>query len=243
MQILITDYSSLIIPAVLLRGMKTWAQQLYQFYSTLQPAQHLPNAVQWLYPQQSEEVMQVVEVFLQKYYNDTRQRRLFLGINPGRYGAGVTGVNFTAPRQLTVECGIDHPFKMQSELSAEFIYAMINAYGGPESFYQDFFIGSVCPLGFVKGGKNINYYDDKELLQAVRPFIVKSIETQLQLPVDRSACFCIGGEKNYKFLAALNEQYQWFREILPLPHPRFIMQYRRKQIEAFIQLYLDAIKK
>ena len=223
--------------------MKTWAEHLYEFYSSLKPKQALPNNIQWLYPQQNEEVMQVVQQFLQKYFNDTGKRKLFLGINPGRFGAGVTGVNFTAPKQLAEDCSIDHPFRIQSELSAEFIYQMINAYGGPKKFYQRHFIGSVCPLGFVKGGKNINYYDDKELQKAVEPFIVESIEKQLSFPVDRSRCLCIGGDKNFTYLSNLNARYNWFKEIIPLPHPRFIMQYRRKQIEPFIQQYLDAIKK
>lgn len=222
--------------------MKTWAEHLYQFYTSLHPSQKLPNGIEWLYPQQSAGVLQVVNAFLHKYFNDTHQRQLFLGINPGRFGAGVTGINFTAARQLT-ECGITHPFGTRSELSAEFIYAMINAYGGPEMFYSRFFIGSVSPLGFVKDGKNINYYDDKELLHAVEPFVVEAIERQLSFPVERGRCFCIGGEKNYKYLSSLNARFHWFGEIIPLPHPRFVMQYRRKAIPAFIQQYLEAIKR
>lgn len=187
--------------------------------------------------------MNVVKAFLNKYFNGTDKRQLCLGINPGRFGAGVTGVNFTAAKQLTEECGIEHPFGKRSELSAEFIYAVINAYGGPKKFYHHFFIGSVCPLGFVKDGKNINYYDDKELLKAVEPFIIESIEKQLSFPVNRSHCFCIGGEKNYKYLASLNSRFHWFNEIIPLPHPRFVMQYRRKEVPAYVQFYLDALKK
>lgn len=222
--------------------MKTWAEHLYEFYTTLHPAQDLPNGVQWLYPQQNEDVRRVLKQFLQKYFNDTHKRQLFLGINPGRFGAGQTGINFTAAKQLTEDCGIDHPFKKGSELSAEFIYAVINAYGGPPKFYHNFFIGSVCPLGFVKDGKNINYYDDKDLLKAVEPFIIESIEKQLRFPVKQSPCICIGGEKNFKYLSGLNERFHWFREIVPLPHPRFIMQYRRKEVAPYIQLYLDALK-
>jgi hypothetical protein len=187
--------------------------------------------------------MNVVKSFLHKYYNDTAKRGLLLGINPGRFGAGVTGVNFTAPKQLTEECGIEHSFGKRSELSAEFIYAVINAYGGPKAFYRKFFIGSVCPLGFVKGGKNINYYDDKELQAAVEPFIIESIEKQLRFPVDRRHCLCIGGENNYKYLSRLNSRFHWFDEIIPLPHPRFVMQYRRSSVPAYVQVYLDALKK
>lgn len=230
-------------PALFLRRMKTWAQHLYDFYSSLKPAQNLPNGVHWLYPQESEEVLVVVKRFLDKFFNDTQKRHLFLGINPGRFGAGVTGVNFTAAKQLTEDCGIEHSFKNGSELSAEFIYAVINAYGGPQAFYAHFFIGSVCPLGFVKEGRNINYYDDRELQAAVEPFIIQSIERQLSFPVYRDRCLCIGGEKNFRYLSGLNKEHKWFNEIVPLPHPRFVMQYRRKQVPQFIQLYLDALKK
>lgn len=219
-----------------------WSQALYRFYKDLQPPNQLPNHIEWLYPQQSEVVMQVVEQFLQKFYSDDKPRRLFLGINPGRFGAGVTGVNFTAPKQLSADCGITHPFKMQSELSAEFIYDTINAYGGPSAFYSRYFISSVCPLGFIKEGKNINYYDDKQLLEVVEPFIVSSMEYLMQMPFDKAICYCIGGEKNYKYLSLLNKKQGWFEQIASLPHPRFIMQYKRKQKEEFVEMYLRVLK-
>lgn len=192
-----------------------------------------------------------------------------LGINPGRYGAGITGVNFTAPKQLKENCGIDHHFKLTSELSAEFIYEMITEYGGVNKFYQDWFIGSVCPLGFVRrptqktikkgvtyrnpsekgeakqmeaGGKNLNYYDDKKLMEAVTPFIIDCINKQVAMGFDTEKCLCIGGEKNFKFLSGLNAEHKWFKEIIPLPHPRFILQYRRKQKDQYIHQYLMALQ-
>ena len=69
--------------------------------------------------------MNVVKKFFVKYYNDNRPRRLLFGINPGRFGGGITGINFTAPRQLKDNCSIDHPFGNSSELSREFIYEII----------------------------------------------------------------------------------------------------------------------
>jgi hypothetical protein len=223
--------------------MKTWADHLHELYGNLKPPKKLPNDIEWLYPQKDVVVMDIFEAFLHKYYDDDRPRRIFLGINPGRFGAGVTGVNFTAPRQLKEYCGIHHEFKNQSELSAEFIYDMITAYGGVEKFYSDFFIGSVCPLGFIKHGKNINYYDDKELLKTVEPFIIRSLKQLLDFNVDRKVCYAIGGEKNFKYLVSLNERFKWFEKIIPLAHPRFIMQYRRKQKQQFIQQYLQFITK
>jgi len=223
--------------------MKTWAEHLLSLYSHLKPPKHLPNDIGWLYPQKDAAVMKIFETFLYKYFNDNEPRRMLLGINPGRFGAGVTGINFTAPRQLKEFCGIDHEFKKQSELSAEFIYEMITAYGGTENFYSKFFIGSVCPLGFIKNGKNINYYDDRELLKIVEPFVIKSLQQLLDFNVDRKNCLVIGGEKNYKYLTSLNDRFGWFDEITPLAHPRFIMQYRRKQKLQFIQQYLQFIRK
>jgi hypothetical protein len=223
--------------------MATWAKHLIDFYGTLQPVKNLPNDIEWLHPQQSGEVMQIVEKFLLKFYNDEKPRTILLGINPGRFGAGLTGVNFTASKQLTQFCKIENDLKQQTELSAEFIYEVIERYGGAEKFYHDFFIGSVSPLGFVQRGKNINYYDDKALQKAVEPFIVQNIKKLLSFNARRDVCLCIGGEKNFKYLSALNEQHHFFNEIVPLPHPRFILQYRRKQKEEYVQLYLDALQK
>jgi hypothetical protein len=221
--------------------MHTWAQHLIHFYGNLQPPQKLPAGITWLHPQQSGEVAELAARFFQKFFNDAAPRTLLLGINPGRFGAGVTGVNFTAAKQLTQFCGIEHDLRMQSELSAEFIYDVINAYGGPQLFYSRFFIGSVCPLGFVKGGKNINYYDDKSLQQTVKPFIVENLQKLLCFNVNWDKCLCIGGAKNHAYLSALNREHHFFKTIVPLPHPRFILQYRRRQRSLYVQQYLDAL--
>lgn len=220
----------------------SWARDIFNFYNKILPPSILPAEIEWLYPQQHNVVKSVLKSFLSKYYNDTSPRKLLLGINPGRFGAGVTGVNFTAPLQLKQNCNIDHSFKMQSELSAEFIYEMIEAYGGPSKFYSKYFISSVCPLGLIKKGKNINYYDDKELQTLLQPFIIKQLNKLLQLPFDKTICYSIGGEKNFKYILKLNDQHQWFENVIPLPHPRFIMQYKRKQKQQFIQDYLDKLK-
>lgn len=221
--------------------MNTWAKELFEFYTSLKPGEYLPGSIQWLYPQKEKKVQAILELFLNKYYSDCSKRILFLGINPGRYGAGITGINFTAPKQLREDCEIENPFS-GSELSAEFIYAMINAYGGTKKFYSKFFIGSVCPLGFVQNGKNLNYYDNKELLKAIEPFIIDNISRLVSYNIDRSICICIGGEKNFKYLSRLNEQNHWFKKILCVPHPRFIMQYKRKQVQDYIKLYLDVLE-
>jgi len=220
----------------------TFANSLINFYSSLRPPRNLPKGFEILFPQKDKQVIELVKEFFEKYFNDNKPRHLMLGINPGRFGAGITGVNFTAPKQLKECCGINHHLKLSSELSAEFIYDMIGEYGGVNKFYEDWCIGAVCPLGFIKNGKNINYYDDKKLLDAVTPFIVDCISKQLTIGFTTEKCLCIGGEKNFKFLSALNNEHKWFDEIIPLPHPRFILQYRRKQKDKYIHQYLSAMR-
>ena len=218
------------------------SKKLIEYYNQLTPPAGLPNGIEVLFPQNDPQIKAIVKKFFTKYFNDNTPRQLMLGINPGRFGAGITGVNFTAPKQLKDFCGIDHHLKSSSELSAEFIYDMITGYGGVNKFYQDWFIGAVCPLGFIKNGKNINYYDDKDLTDAVTPFIIDCINRQLSMGFTIERCLCIGEEKNFKFLSRLNADHKWFNQIIPLPHPRFILQYRRKQKDKYIHQYLSALQ-
>ncbi len=217
------------------------ANTIIEFYLQMKPLAKLPDGIEVLFPHAQKEVQKIIKTFYSKFYSSNKMRGLIFGINPGRLGAGITGINFTAPRQLSNQCGINHSFKDSSELSAEFIYDMIDAYGGPAVFYNDWFITPVCQLGFVRNGKNINYYDDKDLQEAVTPFIVQHIKAVLSMGFNQQHCFCIGEDKNYKFLSSINEKYKWFKQITPLPHPRFILQYRRKEKQQYIDQYIKAL--
>jgi hypothetical protein len=221
---------------------RSLADRLIQFYTRLRPPAGLPRGVEVLFPFSDPHVKEIVKSFFYRYFDDNRPRHLILGINPGRFGAGTTGINFTAPRQLTQCLGIDHPFRDQSELSAEFIYGMIGEYGGPAKFYGDYFIGSVSPLGFIKKGINLNYYDDPALRKSLEPFIAASTRKLVSMGFHRDKCYCIGGDKNFRYLDQLNAREKFFGQIIPLPHPRFIMQYRRKKRADYVNLYLEALK-
>src|SRR5262245_66660399 len=115
--------------------MPVFAESITNFYRSLKPPP-LPKGIEILFPQKNKEVMKVVETFFYKFYSDTHSRHLIFGINPGRFGAGTTGINFTAPKQSKEFCGIDHSFKSQTELSAEFIYESIEAFGSVKEFYK-----------------------------------------------------------------------------------------------------------
>jgi hypothetical protein len=187
-----------------------------------------------LNPYGNASTIDVCEKFYNKYYNDSLGRKLILGINPGRFGAGITGIPFTDPVMLENECGIKNDFDKRAELSSDFIYRLINTMGNPTSFYKRFFIGSVSPLGFMLNGKNFNYYDSKELQRAIKPFIISNLVKQIGLGINSRVCYCLGQGKNYEYLNFLNIELKLFDEIIPLPHPRWVMQYRRKKLDEII---------
>jgi hypothetical protein len=89
---------------------------------------------------------------------------------------------------------------------------------------------------------NFNYYDSPALQKAVTPFIVQCMEEQLSWPISREVVYCLGTGKNLKFLTELNTSHGWFGRIVPLEHPRYIMQYKSKQIDSFILKYLQALR-
>lgn len=220
--------------------MNSLGEKLLAYYFSLSAPFNLPESVEVLFPFDDPRTRETMSSFFSRFYSDNKSRTLILGINPGRFGAGTTGINFTAPRQLRQYCQVDSLFKDQSELSAEFIYDMIMVYGGAEKFYNDFFIGAVSPLGYIQDGVNMNYYDNKNLLARLEPFILKSITDLLQIGFKTDTCFCIGEDKNFKFLSRINQQKGFFKKLIPLPHPRFIMQYRRKLKEQYIDQYITA---
>ncbi|AEE53193.1 SMUG2 DNA glycosylase family protein [Haliscomenobacter hydrossis] len=203
----------------------------------------LPEGVEWLNPLgEIQESRTIFQIFLEKFYADFQPRHLIMGINPGRFGGGITNVAFTDPLHLEKELGIPSSFPKKSELSAHFVYQVINAYGGPKLFYDQFFVTSVCPFGFVKNGKNYNYYDEKPLQKAATPFIEYHLEALIErCNMNRDQCFCLGEGQNYTFLQQLNAQKGYFQKVVPLSHPRFIMQYKRKSVDLYVEKYLELL--
>jgi len=96
---------------------ETFATGIIRFYNHLELTAEIPSGVSVMYPYKDEEVKRVTGVFFKKYYNDRKHRTLILGINPGRFGAGVTGLTFTDPIRLEAECGIPNKFDKKQELS------------------------------------------------------------------------------------------------------------------------------
>ena len=123
---------------------------------------------------------------------------------------------------------------------------MINAFGGVKQFYKRFYINSPFPLAITQidrdgKEKNYNYYDSAALIQSAQNFMIKSLQQLIALGIKTETCFCLGTGKNASFLNTLNNKHQFFGKIIPLEHPRFIMQYKSAEKEIFIDKYITAL--
>ncbi|MBN3033985.1 MAG: DUF4918 family protein [Bacteroidales bacterium] len=219
-----------------------FAEKVIRFYDSLVIPEHLPNDIEVMNPYLDHYNRNLAEAFYRRFYSDNRPRRLILGINPGRFGGGVTGIPFTDPVKLQNECKIPNRLPKRTEPSAGFIYDMIRQYGGTEDFYSRYFISAICPLGLLKNGKNYNYYDSPRVLKALEPFIRRSLHAVCGFGIDPHEVYCLGRGANFTHLLRLNEQEMFFGKIVPLPHPRWVVQYRRNQYQEMIWLYLYYLK-
>jgi len=228
---------------------ETFAERIIGFNSTLEFNGSLPMGIRVMNPfRENDQILPVSSAFYKKFYHDNESRHLILGINPGRFGAGVTGIPFTDTKRLIDPCGIPYMGRGTHEPSSVFVYEVIEAYGGVWKFYNDFYINSVFPLGFtIDGGngkqKNYNYYDSKELTAAIYDFSVENIRKQIGLGIKTDICYCFGTGKNEQFLQSINKKFGFFQEIIALEHPRFIMQYKSKSKQEYIDKYIQAFKK
>lgn len=226
-----------------------FAEKVVSFFKELEYKGSLPSGISIMNPfRDNPQIIPVIIQFYHKFYNDYNSRHFILGINPGRFGAGVTGIPFTDSKRLSEKCGLSIPGLDTFETSSVYVYEMIDAFGGAGNFYNKFFISAVCPLGFTTisaRGKsvNYNYYDSKNLMEAVRDFIINCLTKQLEFGIERDICFCLGTGRNYKFLVKLNNELKLFDRIVPLEHPRFIMQYKSKQKDFYIKRYIEEFRK
>ncbi len=214
----------------------TFASRALRFYRGL-TAPKVPAGVTVMNPYKNRRVIGYVRAFLDDYFGDREPRTLVFGINPGRFGAGITGITFTDPVALADFCGIANDLPRKRELSSIFIYDFIHRYGGVREFYRRFFLTAICPLGFTRSGLNLNYYDVPALARAVEPFIVASVRRHIAIGGRTDRAIVIGKHKNLQFVERLNERHHFFETIDSVEHPRSIMQYRRRHLERYLAGY------
>lgn len=229
---------------------KMFSEKVLKFNDDLSKIElNLPENYQIINPfngENKEKIKEITQSFYKKYYNDNNKRILILGSTPARKGTALTGIPFEDANHLYKMTGIMIDDFYINKSSSDFLYQVMEQYGGIDKFYKDFLMNFVCPLGITKinskGNKiNCNYYENKEIESALYEFIVDSLRKLISFGIDTSICYCIGSGENFKFLTKINEKYNFFGKIIPLEHPRFIMQYNSKEKDKYINKYVDAL--
>jgi len=101
------------------------------------------------------------ELFNEKYYSKGFPKIVLCGINPGKLGAGKTGIPFVDPYTLAERLpDEDIPFEGKGvESSATLFNKIVDKFDGADFFYKNFYVTNFSQFGFVnKNGNNLNYY-------------------------------------------------------------------------------------
>lgn len=97
----------------------------------------------------------LVKKYYETLYKLQGERIVLCGINPGRNGAGKTGIPFIDFRGASHV--LSDVFNDDWERSAQFILSIIKEVG-IEDFYKSVYMTNISWFGFKKDGKNLNYY-------------------------------------------------------------------------------------
>ena len=224
----------------------TKADKIIEFNKNLKYDGILPNGFQVLNPFfDNPETIKTMSEFYYKYYKDNNERKFIIGINPSRHGAGVTAVPFTDTKRLDSECGIKMFSAQTHEVSSVFVYDMIYQFGGVEKFYSEYYINSPFPLAIVRNVNNkwlnANYYDDNELFNNVKEFMILSLKNHISIGLNTDKVYILG-KKNAEYINKINKSEKLFKELIVLEHPRYIQQYKSKEKQIYIDKYLKELQ-
>ena len=123
---------------------------------------------------------EMVKSFNEKYYSVPYPKIVLCGINPGKNGAGKTGIPFLD--FLSLSKLLDGVSSKSEERSAQFFYEIVNEIGA-EEFYRTFYVTNISWIGYSEVDKctnrvkNKNYYD---LPNPAKKFVIEMFKKEMQ---------------------------------------------------------------
>ena len=171
--------------------------------------------------------LELVHTYYQKVYAEESNRVVLCGINPGRNGAGRTGIpflDFTAVSHVLSHTGRDG-----RERSAQFILTIIHEMGR-DFFYRNVYMTNISWLGFTKKGRNLNYYDLPsplptffthtfiEEMELVKPKVIVPLserveQTLKQMEMDGRLRYPIAERLPHPYYCSIGRNAERFKEI------------------------------
>lgn len=190
------------------------------------PVTHVYNPLEYAWGPQRQYI---------ERYGATRKRVVLLGMNPGPFGMGQTGVPFGEVARVREFLGIEgtvgrpaheHPERpvlgfgcTRSEVSGARVWGLVEArWGTAASFFKEHYVANYCPLLFMEeGGKNRT--PDK-LAASERAALQAACDRHLQRVVELLAptwVIGVGGWAELRARAALGDRVQIGRILHPSP--------------------------
>jgi hypothetical protein len=176
----------------------------------------------------------LIEAFYDKYYVDNEPRIVLCGINPGRNGAGKTGVPFLDFHSLSRL--LPNIIDKDKELSAQFIFELISHFG-PEKFFKHVYLTNISWFGFANLKGNVNYYDlDTDLQDMFTNGFVEEMELvrpSTIIPLSKRV------ESTLRYMK--NQNRLPFPISQPLGHPYYFSNFKSRRETGLMQ-YISTIK-
>jgi uracil-DNA glycosylase len=178
-----------------------------------------------------EEGQAAIDAFWNTYYPEGPPRTVICGLNPGRFGAGQTGIPFMDFLSLSqLLPGIQ---RLDSERSAGFIFRVVQAYGA-EAFFQRFYVTNVASVGFLRDGKNLNY---PALPEQALEIVERNFLAEMEI-VKPERIISLGREVHRTVLKLLGDRVECES---CLPHPAWVATYRSASMGEWVGRYVAEI--
>lgn len=172
---------------------------------------------------------QVMDDFWRRFYPEELPRQVICGLNPGRLGAGLTGVPFTDFK--TLSRWMPSVERQDTEPSAQFFAQVVEAVG-VEAFFRRFYVTNVSAVGYVKDGRNLNYHDlPADALEVAERRFVEEMEIV----------------RPQRIIALGRQVERSIKKLIPnvvvtyLPHPAWVSTYRKAAQHNWIERYLQVL--
>ncbi len=172
-----------------------------------------------------------IDAFWKTYYPEGPPRTVICGLNPGRFGAGQSGIPFMDFLSLSQLLPGLH--RLDSERSAGFFFRVVQAYGAAE-FFREFYVTNVASVGFIRHGKNLNY--PALPWQAVE-VVERNFLAEMEI-VQPARIISLGRDVHKTVRKLLGARVECET---CLPHPAWVATYRSASMEEWVARYLAAI--
>jgi uracil-DNA glycosylase len=209
--------------------MRNIAEDYFEFYETFKEkySEILKRKFIGILSEFLDNKNNIIE-FHKKFVQPNSPKIVMCGINPGRRGAGITGIPFIDTNSLSKMLpDISNP---KSEKSAKFFFSIIEEFGINE-FYRNIHVTNMSWFGFYKldNGTNVNY---NSLPTDIQNVLIDKFVEEMDL-INPDVILPIGDIVNWELLYNLKLKNRLYAEIGPrLYHPAYRLVDRKTYIET-----------